>query len=165
MLKRRLLGSGLLLTGALCASFAGARQVTPINGNPAVGADASCFQFADGANPARLTQTCSGTRDWLIDAPMDIGSTAGNRSGELWGRGNGSLITTCYMDSANVLGQTEEGSAGAWVVGERGSASWGRIAWDGTGNTFSVWVPSNGTLHAYCVIPQNGGLSGLKFAH
>jgi hypothetical protein len=157
MLKRFVLISGLLTT-ALATTFAGARQVTPIGGNPADGSESNCFDFPDIDHPARLVQICSGQRTWLVDAPMDTGGGTTTKSGEIYGRGSGSVIVNCFIESAGV-----DGITGQWSVGERGSAVWGALNFNGN-TTWTVSLPPNASLHAYCEIPQNGGLSAIKYA-
>jgi hypothetical protein len=165
MHRQKLFFGGLITSVGLVASLAQARQVTPIAGNPTVGRDYWCFNFPDGANPARLEQdTCDeNTMDhyptWLIDAPMDIGSTAGTRTGQIYGHGTGSIAIQCYADA-----YTLDGGTGYWTLGERTNAAPGKLSFLAEeSTTFSVWVPANGTLHAYCMMPRYTGLSAFKF--
>jgi hypothetical protein len=159
MLKPKVLIVGFLLMIGFTASFAGARQVTAINGSPALGSERSCFDFPDGGNPSRLKQVCTGYRDWLIDVPLNNVTTTTVKRGRSYARGNGSnLPVTCYIDSASLSGET----GGNWIYGERGSTSWGPLSFNGSSD-WGVWVPADGTIHAYCSVPQFGGLTTVSF--
>jgi len=157
MQKRRYLVSGILLAAALGTSLAGARQITPINGNAQWGSEANCFNFPDGMHPSRLVQQCDGTHNYLFDIPVDT-ATSGNRSGNLWGKGGGLLgSVSCYIDA-----YTMDGETGTWAYGSRNETSWGKLSFNGS-TTWTVSVPTNGTLHAFCEMPKGTTISGLQY--
>lgn len=164
MRRYSLFASCLLSALGVFASSAEARQVMPARGNPADGTDRSCFDFPDGEHPARMMQSCTGTRTYLIDMPSDVGSAGVTTSGYLAGRAgftseSGIQPVECFVDTASLNGET-----GAWIFGTRTNLTWGGLAFNGESN-WTIWVPPTGTMHAYCMLPQNSGVSSFMAHH
>jgi hypothetical protein len=164
MSKYGLFISCLLSALGVCASSAEARQVMPARGNPADGTDRSCFDFPDWNHPARMMQSCTGTRNYLIGMPSDVGDAGVTTSGYLAGRAGFTSDTgvqplECFVVTASLNGET-----GHWLFGTRNNLTWGGVLFNGDTN-WSILVPPNGTMHAYCVMPQNSGLSSFMAHH
>jgi len=47
-------------------------------------------------------------------------------------------------------------------MGTRDAATWDKLTFNGT-NTWTVWAPDYGTLHAWCNLPKGTGVSGMFY--